>query len=151
VGRHSLLLPGRDAENRFATTLAAEWAPPFEGAAGPRELLPAQLPALLGAMPGTVVVDVREPYEQRLGLTPELNGMALACEAVPLSALLNALPRWLALPPETPVLFFCRSGNRSAQAAQALRRLGHAQAYSLAGGLALWPHAAAGAATEVAV
>lgn len=150
VGRHSLLLPGRDAENRFAATLAAEWAPPAEGAVGPRELLPAQLPALLGTLPGAVVVDVREPYEQRLGLTPELNGITLACEAVPLSGLLNALPRWLALPAETPVLFFCRSGNRGAQAAQALRRLGHAQAYSLAGGLALWPQAAA-VATAVAV
>ncbi len=38
---------------------------------------------------------------------------------------------------------FCRSGNRSAQAARALRRLGHAQAWSLRGGLALLPRAAA--------
>lgn len=177
VGRRSLLLPGRDAENRFATTLASEGAPPAESEGAPRELLPAQLPALLRALPGTVLVDVREPYEQRLGLTPELDGMVLVyerspgraafgpppegepgtrqrpivcCEAVPLSGLLNALPRWLALPAETPVLFFCRSGNRSAQAAQALRRLGHAQAYSLAGGLALWPQQAA-AVAKVAV
>jgi cysteine desulfurase len=57
---------------------------------------------------------------------------------VPLSALPNALPGWLQLPAEVPVLFYCRSGNRSAQAARALRRLGHARAFSLAGGLALW-------------
>jgi cysteine desulfurase len=63
---------------------------------------------------------------------------------VPMSRLLNALPGWLALPAETPVLFFCRSGNRSTQAAKALRRLGHVRAWSLAGGLALWPKTAPG-------
>jgi rhodanese-related sulfurtransferase len=63
------------------------------------------------------------------------------CQAVALSAFLNALPGWQALPAETPVLFFCRSGNRSLQAARALRRLGHGQAWSLSGGLALWPKA----------
>jgi rhodanese-related sulfurtransferase len=36
-----------------------------------------------------------------------------------------------------PLVFFCRSGNRSTRAAQCLRRLGYAQAYDLAGGLAL--------------
>ena len=55
-----------------------------------------------------------------------------------LSQLLQALPDWLALPASTPVVFFCRSGNRSAQAAGALRRLGHDNAWSLAGGVALW-------------
>lgn len=84
---------------------------------------------------------MREPYEQRLGQPGVLD--AARREAVPLSRLLNALPDWLALPGETPILFFCRSGNRSAQAARALRRLGHAQAWSLAGGLALWPRHAA--------
>jgi rhodanese-related sulfurtransferase len=38
---------------------------------------------------------------------------------------------------DTPLVFFCRSGNRSMKAAQLLRRLGHQQAYSLNGGLAL--------------
>ncbi|MET0209484.1 MAG: aminotransferase class V-fold PLP-dependent enzyme [Burkholderiaceae bacterium] len=81
-----------------------------------------------------VVVDVREAYEARMSPTETLSP-----EAVPLSTLINALPRWAALPAGTPVIFFCRSGNRSAQAARALRRLGHAQAWSLSGGLALWP------------
>jgi rhodanese-related sulfurtransferase len=34
-------------------------------------------------------------------------------------------------------VFVCRSGNRSARAARLLRRLGHAQAWHVAGGLAL--------------
>ncbi len=96
------------------------------------------LQAMLGQGDGPkpVLVDVREAYEARLSPTSEL-----APEPVPLSVLINALPRWRALPADTPVVFFCRSGNRSAQAARALRRLGHGQAWSLAGGLALWPAA----------
>jgi glyoxylase-like metal-dependent hydrolase (beta-lactamase superfamily II)/rhodanese-related sulfurtransferase len=103
------------------------------------------LPTLLKEHPDLLLVDVREPYEQCLGHGPEV-AAGVRREAVPLSALLNALPGWLALPAETPVLFFCRSGNRSAQAAQALRRLGHTQAWSVAGGLALWPRGTARAA-----
>lgn len=107
--------------------------------AGPAfDLSPEALSALQQAHPGLVLVDVREPYEQRVGHAPVLDA-ATRLQAVPLSRLPNALPDWLALPEETPVVFFCRSGNRSAQAAKALRRLGHAQAWSLAGGLALWP------------
>lgn len=107
--------------------------------AGPAfDLKPEALAALQQAHPGLVLVDVREPYEQRVGHAPVLDA-ATRLQAVPLSRLPNALPDWLALPEQTPVVFFCRSGNRSAQAAKALRRLGHAQAWSLAGGLALWP------------
>ena len=89
-----------------------------------------------------MLVDVREATEQQMGALP-LPKAAQPCEQVPLPELLNALPRWLRLPAGTPVVFYCRSGNRSAQAARALRRLGHANAWSLAGGLALWPRAAA--------
>lgn len=107
--------------------------------AGPAvDLKPEALAALQQAHPGLVLVDVREPYEQRVGHAPVLDAAAQT-QAVPLSRLPDALPGWLALPEETPVVFFCRSGNRSAQAARALRRLGHSQAWSLSGGLALWP------------
>ncbi|MFT7773120.1 aminotransferase class V-fold PLP-dependent enzyme [Roseateles sp.] len=102
------------------------------------ELSVAGLRGLLGEHPDLLLVDVREPYEQRLGQAPEPGG-SVRHEAVALSGLPDALGRWLALPATTPVVFFCRSGNRSAQAAQALRRLGHEQAWSLGGGLALWP------------
>ncbi|WP_432727247.1 aminotransferase class V-fold PLP-dependent enzyme [Variovorax sp. W6] len=112
------------------------------------ELAPEALSALLQAQPGLVLVDVREPYEQRLGHAPVLDS-ASRQQAVSLSRLTNALPDWLALPEETPVVFFCRSGNRSAQAARALRRLGHAQAWSLAGGLALWPRESSAEALHV--
>ncbi|MGI4776833.1 MAG: aminotransferase class V-fold PLP-dependent enzyme [Janthinobacterium lividum] len=102
------------------------------------ELAPASLRTLLQSRPDLLLVDVRESYEQRLGRAPHL-GHAVRRQTVPLSGLLNALPGWLALPADTPVLFVCRSGNRSALAAKALRRLGHERSWSLAGGMALWP------------
>ncbi|MGM9491738.1 aminotransferase class V-fold PLP-dependent enzyme [Ideonella sp. YS5] len=97
---------------------------------------------LLDNEPSARLIDVREAYEQCLGA-----GLALGGQAVPLSCVLDALPGWLALPANTPLVFFCRSGNRSGQVARALRRLGHARSFSLAGGLALWPHAAQEVAT----
>src|SRR6185312_5047763 len=102
------------------------------------ELSAEQLLALLERQPELLLVDVREAYEHRLGHAPELVAPRARHQAIPLSQLLLALPDWLALPATTPVVFYCRSGNRSAQAARALRRLGHEQAWSLAGGLALW-------------
>lgn len=80
-----------------------------------------------------LVVDVRDADEQQLQPAADL-----AAELVPLSVLADALPRWRELPAATPVIFICRSGRRSAQAAAALRRQGHANAWSLAGGLAQW-------------
>lgn len=82
-----------------------------------------------------LLIDVREPFEARMGTAGALN----VTESVPLSTLASALPRWSALASDVLLVFVCRSGNRSMQAARALRRLGRAQAYSLAGGLALWP------------
>ena len=83
-----------------------------------------------------LAVDVREAYEQRLGSRPDL-GPGWHHEAVPLSTLVNALPGWLSGGADITLLLYCRSGNRSAKAAQALRRLGLQQAWSLDGGVAL--------------
>lgn len=177
AGPHTLLLPGHDYDNRFATTLSVECAAqpllaavlqgrlndtsfalekaaleqtlaPTEYqtlACGARaecslfdeqvELSAAEVLAQMSAGQAPMLVDVREPFESRMGMA----GGALDAQALPLSALINALPGLTRLPAETQLIFVCRSGNRSAQAARALRRLGHAQAWSLAGGLALWP------------
>ena len=185
VGPGTLLLPGHDYDDRFASTLATERrAQPLlarvlgggldaagfaaakaeaerdlgltryqtlacgarvdiRGDAVAQELGVAQLHELLRAHPDLLLVDVREPYEQRLGHVPELAAPRVRHQAIALSQLLQALPEWLALPAATPIVFFCRSGSRSAQAADAVRRLGHERAWSLAGGLALWrPEAA---------
>jgi cysteine sulfinate desulfinase/cysteine desulfurase-like protein/glyoxylase-like metal-dependent hydrolase (beta-lactamase superfamily II)/rhodanese-related sulfurtransferase len=94
------------------------------------------LAALAAEEPQPRFVDVREAFEQKLGTIPALQVRGQH-QAVPISSFVNALPQWLAQG-GVPVVFFCRSGNRSAQAARALRRLGYAQAWSLKGGLALW-------------
>lgn len=184
VGEQTLLLPGHDYDDRFASTLAVEreaqplLADVLAGridaagfaaakaaleqdlamtayqtvACGARvdsscslaasEIGLADLQALVARHPDLLLIDVREPYEQRLGQAPQL-GTQVRRQAVALSGLPEALVQWQSLPPDTPMVCFCRSGNRSAQAARALRRLGHAQAWSLRGGLALLPRAAA--------
>lgn len=91
--------------------------------------------ALMQAPEGGLWVDVREAYERDVQAP---RGLLADSRAMPLSGLLSALPQWLERAPRTPVVFYCRSGNRSAQAARALRGLGHANVWSLAGGLALW-------------
>jgi cysteine desulfurase len=194
VGSATLLLPGHDYDDRFASTLGTERrvqpllarvlgggldAAGFanakadlerdlgltgyqtlacgarvdtRGASMAQEVSANGLQALLQSHPDLLFVDVREPYEQRLGRAPEMVAPHVRHQAIALSQLLQALPDWLSLPMLTPIVFYCRSGNRSAQATDALRRLGHDRAWSLAGGLALWrPEAGeSGAATLVA-
>ena len=84
-----------------------------------------------------LLVDVREIYEQRLGVPPDLGGNVSHLMA-PLSQLPELLPELLSRHSGRPFIFLCRSGNRSEQAARMLRHVGHASAWSLAGGLALW-------------
>ena len=129
----TLLAPARDEGQQFALRDAqAHEAAQLEGS---------RLESFIAAHPDALLIDVREPYEQFLTQTPELHGITL--QAMPLSRLLNAITPWLA--DQHPLLFFCRSGARSRQAAQAMARLGHAQAWTLAGGLALLPQASAAA------
>jgi len=121
--------PGPAALRRVAITSEA---------AGEPAISPATLAAFVRSQPGLRLVDVREPYEQLLSDMPALHGAEL--QALPLSRLADpaqGAPAWLA-EPGRPLLFFCRSGGRSQQAAQTLRRLGHPAAWTLEGGLAMW-------------
>jgi rhodanese-related sulfurtransferase len=95
--------------------------------------LPAgSLARFLEAHPDALLVDVREAAEQAAG-PASFDGRAVHC--VPLSRLAGQVAHWLQEP--RPLVFFCRSGNRSARAAQCLRQLGYARAWHLVGGLAL--------------
>lgn len=139
VDRGTLLLPAHDAEGRYARLPGTADAQADTSAAlAGVELQPHELMARAAAGRKLLMVDVREPYEHRLGQVP-IVGSGIQRQAVPLSALLNALPQWLTLADDTDLVLFCRSGNRSAQAARALRQLGQTRAWSLAGGMALWP------------
>ncbi len=133
IGAQTLIAPPSDEAQLLASNVALERG---EAVAAPLlQLSGTQLQQFVDAHPDALLIDVREPYEQFLSQTPELAGVAL--QAMPLSRFLNAIPGWLA--EQRPLLFFCRSGNRSRQAAQALARLGHSQAWTLSGGLALLP------------
>jgi cysteine desulfurase len=126
--RARLLCHGVDIDGQAFRSAAATRA-----GDGPTQLDPAALPAFLQAHADALLVDVREAPEADAGPC-RLHGRAAL--ALPLSRLAEHLERLLALP-DRPLVFVCRSGNRSARAALALRRAGHAQAWTLAGGIAL--------------
>jgi rhodanese-related sulfurtransferase len=128
----AVLCHGVDAGGAPCTTangLRAAPVPPGEL----RQLQPERLAAFLRAHEDALLVDVREACELEAGAA-HLHG--LEAQAVPLSRLAEHLGHFLAAP-RRPLVFVCRSGNRSARAALCLQRLGHPQAWSLAGGLAL--------------
>jgi len=91
------------------------------------------LDAFLRRHDDALLVDVREAFEAAAGAL-HLHGRAT--HNVPLSRLAEHVAGWLAAPAR-PVVFVCRSGNRSAKAALCLRRAGHAQSWTMAGGIAL--------------
>ena len=92
------------------------------------ELSPAQVEDLLAA--GAELVDVRRDYEWEGG---RIAG-ARHVEMNELSAAAESLPR------DRPIVFYCRSGNRSQMAAEAFRQGGW-DAYNLAGGISAWADA----------
>lgn len=112
-----------------------------EAKAAIREIGPAELQELQAS--GTPVVDVREPAEFADGHIPgavniprgvlefEVDGHpAVNCVRDPALAHRGQ-----------PVVINCRSGARSALAADALRQLGFAEPLSLAGGFVGWANA----------
>ncbi len=89
------------------------------------ELDPAQAAELIAA--GAELVDVRRSYEHEAG---HLAG-SRNVEVNELAAAAGSLPR------ERPILFYCRTGNRSRMAVDAFRQAGY-DAYNLAGGIEAW-------------
>ena len=73
------------------------------------------------------LVDVRTPGEFAGGYIPGAVNIALQ----ELNQRLNKIPK------EKPVVVYCRSGNRSASAAQALLQAGYSEVYDL-GGIIEW-------------
>lgn len=73
------------------------------------------------------LIDVRRDYEYEAGHIPgarhiELNDLTASAESIPR---------------ERPVVFYCRSGNRSAMAAEAFDQASY-DAHNLAGGITAW-------------
>ncbi|TFW17756.1 rhodanese-like domain-containing protein, partial [Duganella callida] len=133
AGAQTLLCPTRDEHNQFCTALHAGAAV----AGGDPQLDSAALDAFLLTHPAARLIDVREPYEFAATLGQAPAGRVLS---VPMSRLAEHAASWLreaGAGAAAPLVFFCRSGNRSLKAAHCLRRLGHPHVYSLRGGLAL--------------
>jgi rhodanese-related sulfurtransferase len=92
----------------------------------PKDLSPARVEEL--KRDGAQLVDVREPGEREAGRIPddtahiELNDLG---------------ERAGSLDPDRPLVFYCRSGSRSAMAAQAFAAAGF-DAHNLDGGLKAW-------------
>lgn len=73
------------------------------------------------------LIDVRESYERDAGHIADTRHVQFA----QLSAQAETVDR------ERPVIFYCRSGGRSAVATQAFRASGY-DAYNMSGGLLAW-------------
>ncbi len=74
-----------------------------------------------------LLFDVRTPEEQATGMIEQ--GRSWDHDAM---EFIDKLPR------ETELIFYCRSGNRSQQAAEYYRRLGFSNLYNLSGGILAW-------------
>ena len=95
-------------------------------AAAPEDLSPARVAELVAG--GAQLIDVRESYEREAGRIPDDSAHI---ELDRLTAEADSLDR------ERAVVFYCRSGNRSALAAQAFAEAGY-DAHNLDGGLKAW-------------
>jgi rhodanese-related sulfurtransferase len=87
-------------------------------------------PAELVALDGAQIIDVREAYEHEAGHIPGSRNI----EVTDLTASSSSLDQ------SKPVVFYCRSGDRSTMPAEAFRASGW-EAYTLDGGLAAWVEA----------
>jgi len=125
----AVICHGADVDGVACATLAA-----CERNAGTTgQLHPDTLEVFLRRHEDALLVDVREAFEAAAG-PMALHGRA--AHNVQLSRLAEHVAGWMA-EPARPIVFVCRSGNRSAKAATILRRAGHAQAWTVAGGIAL--------------
>ncbi len=100
----------------------------------PTDLNWTELEQVLATHPNALLVDVREAYEY--AAAPPLCGAGRAAVNLPLTELEREVPHWL-IAQGQPVVFFCRSGNRSRQALLAMQRQGYSFCRHLTGGLAL--------------
>lgn len=98
-------------------------------APGDTDYTPQQVSELI-AQDGVQLIDVRQPHEHEAG---RIAGDRLV-ELGQLSAEAQSIDR------ERPVVFYCRTGGRSAMAAEAFSQAGY-DAHNMAGGLVDW-HAA---------
>jgi rhodanese-related sulfurtransferase len=77
---------------------------------------------------GARIIDVRTSAEFEAGHIPD-------AENIPLGEIAGAAASW---DPAEPIVLYCATGSRSAEAAQMLQAKGFTAVYDLAGGIAAW-------------
>lgn len=85
----------------------------------------------LQGRPDVVLFDVREPYEYQAGHIP---GVKL----IPMNDVPNRINE---IPRDKTVILTCRSGNRSGQVADFLRKQGFTNVHNMQGGILAWQQA----------
>lgn len=78
--------------------------------------------------PNVVILDVREQYEYDDGHIPDAT-------LIPLGTIPNRLDE---IPTDKTVIAVCRSGNRSSQATEFLRKQGFDNVHNMEGGMNAW-------------
>jgi len=99
-----------------------------EAVASESELGPRRVAELVAE--GAELIDTRRRYEWDDGRIPG----ARHIEVNQVTAEAESLPR------DRPIVFYCRTGNRSAMVTEAFRQAGY-EAYNMAGGIAAWVEA----------
>lgn len=102
--------------------------------AGPpvEEVDPAQLSQRIRGGEAVALVDVREPWEWHVGNLEDLGATLIPLGQLP--------DRMAEIPRDRPVVFLCRTGVRSLNAARQLKDDGYDRVYNLRGGMVAWAH-----------
>ncbi|MBV9470729.1 MAG: hypothetical protein JOZ57_15930, partial [Abitibacteriaceae bacterium] len=101
-----------------------------------REITPQEVAQKLNnRAAGWVLIDVRENDEFRAGHLPGARGIGRGVLEYHIA---DEVPDT-----ETEIILYCRGGNRSALAADALREMGYTNVFSMSGGYREWTQDAA--------
>ena len=115
-----------------AIAISAGWFSAAYAEAPPLETVDVKRGRLLASQ-GALLLDVRETDEYAEGHAP---GSVL----IPLGQLPSRLAE-IKASEHKPVAVICRSGKRSARAAEILRQAGFTKVYNVQGGMYAWAHA----------
>ena len=133
VSPQSILCAAEDNGTVSCTTLAAENLGVIVDAPA-RQISEPSLEQFMAEHPEALLVDVREAYEHVAAGAGSWHGRK--AHSVPLSRIADRLAVWLR-GENRPLVFFCRTGTRSAKAAACLHRLGYQDAWHVTSGLTL--------------
>jgi len=99
-----------------------------DGPAGEWDIEPEQLAERLGRGDPVRLVDVREPHELEISRLPQ-------AELIPLGTLASRMHE---LDSADEIVFFCKSGGRSARAVELMAGAGFRKIKNLRGGINAW-------------